>query len=675
MPVADRTPRRRWPGPVACARMLAALGLLLSAQERTLGVITDEQQAIGTAIAIATTGEVGLPSGFAFSIPRDAGDTVAPYGLGLPLVLAPVALACKPFEARFGSGTSQSLLILVPLALVFAAALFAGLIARAAGAGAAGEALAILGTVASPLLPLGSTFFSEPLLAACLAGAAACAALAARADAPSCGGRERCLIVAAGLLAGLAVLTKSLAIAAAPACLLPLARLPWRRGAWAIAGLAPAGIAWLAGEIARFGVPLSSYAGQPFSHPPLDGAWRLLIGPNEGLLIHFPLAAAGLAGLAILARGRTTRWLAGALGVPPLVLLALTSAWWAWDGSAGWGPRLLAPAIPLLSAAAGCWFARVGRAGRVAALGLVIAGAGVTALGVAQPDASVMLYVDSCGPAPVPDAEVSRWPAGMARTMGPGERRISQSMAAVTRPAFAPARLHAFVIAGRARPASTDERLARLRDQAPWRARWPALVPSPSGLQGDLSGVLFNLLVDDLVWPMWGDALRAERVERRTRFTAAWQDAIEDQALRALDLGLPDRAVRLATPLFQIASHDRSAALLAESLRASGDGEALARLLAALPPRTLGKPEMLATRALIARDAGNDAEARDLLRQLAESVRAPATIAALESPLGSWPATTRPFLSPEAPWRPGDGGRSRPDAIPSPPLLEGTAPP
>ena len=37
-------------------------------------------------------------------------------------------------------------------------------------------------------------------------------------------------------------------------------------------------------------------AGERFSHPPLDGLWRLTVGPNKGLFVYFPLALLGVCG-------------------------------------------------------------------------------------------------------------------------------------------------------------------------------------------------------------------------------------------------------------------------------------------------------------------------------------------------------------------------------------------
>lgn len=628
--------------PLGVITGVVALVLLLTAQERTLGVISDEQQVLGTATAIVETRGLGLPRGFAFAVDRPGGDSLSPYGLGMPLALTPVVALCERVEGRFGGGSSQSLLVLVPLALVTLASLLAGMVARGTGCDAWGQVLAAAGTgLASPLWPLASTLFGETLLAVLLGAAAACAVRAGSASP-----RAALFAVAAGAAAGSAVLTKSLFLAVAPLALVPLLASPRRVRLVLAAGagsLVPL-LAWLALDVIRFGRPLASYEGQPFSHPLFDGLWRLTVGPNEGLLLYFPFALLAVPGLAW--AWRRSPALALGLAAPGVALLLIVSRWWAWDGSAGWGPRLIEPAIPLLAAAAAC--AVRTRATRVAGVALVGAGIAVNSLGMLQPDAATLLWVDSCGPVAVADEDLDLWPAGLARRET-GARRVSMSMVAPMRAELSPVRLHAFLVRLRARPLTAEQRLRLLSDEAPWIPVAPA--PRPRGVQGQISGVLLDALVDDLAWPHWGAAAAADPVTRRTRFAVAWQDALEDQVSRALDVGDARQAVRLASKLFAAARHDRSAALLAESLRASGDDERLRALLGGLPDRTLGTPEMQAVLALAARDRGDEATARAHLGQVASALPHGRATRSLGEPISRWPATARPWLSEAAPWR------------------------
>ena len=73
-----------------------------------------------------------------------------------------------------------------------------------------------------------------------------------------------------------------------------------------LSGFLPVAAVWLYFEISRFGHPLAGYAGEGFTHPFVDGAWRLLVGPNKGLLLYFPAAFVAVAAF-IHASGTTAR--------------------------------------------------------------------------------------------------------------------------------------------------------------------------------------------------------------------------------------------------------------------------------------------------------------------------------------------------------------------------------
>ena len=207
--------------PVAIVFVLLAA----TAEERTYGTVTDEQQMLDTAISIATTGELGIARGQTFAIPRPGGDAVSPYGMGLPLLEVPFALAAGPWEARFGARTSQTLFVLLQVLLVTAAAAGAGLLARTLGAGAFGQSLAVFGTAfASPLWPYTACGFTEPLQAVCLVFALTLAVRATRAD----GSAAMWLSGAAGFFAGWLVLAKVVNLLFLPLSLLPLLLAgPW----------------------------------------------------------------------------------------------------------------------------------------------------------------------------------------------------------------------------------------------------------------------------------------------------------------------------------------------------------------------------------------------------------------------------------------------------------------
>ena len=177
--------------------------------------------------------------------------------------------------------------------MVLAAVCVAARIARDLGSGASGaRAALLLATVASPFGVYAAMELSEPLQGLAITAAFAFALRAATVTALA---RVRGPSFLAGVCVGVAVLTKSSLAAVAPLALTPFLRVERGRvPAIALAftaGLAPVAAVWLYFEVARFGRPFAGYAGEGFTHPFLDGAWRLLVGPNKGLLLYFPAAA------------------------------------------------------------------------------------------------------------------------------------------------------------------------------------------------------------------------------------------------------------------------------------------------------------------------------------------------------------------------------------------------
>ncbi len=359
-PVPGRVPRPeiavRIRRPFAAALLLAGVVLALTADERVYGLMADGRTMLRTAVSMATLGEIGIARGGAVDVPRPGGDAVSRYGMGPSLVLVVPALLAPAFEKTFGTGASQTLFVSHQILLVLLAALSAGLLAKAWGADERAAAAAVLATaLASPLWAYVPLDFSEPLQAALAGGAFAAAAWAVKESAREATRRRALpLAVLAGFLAGFALLSKSLLVILFAAVLAAL----WaptvgraRRLAAACAGFAPPAAAWLVFEIVRFGRPFGSYGGERFDHPVPDGLWRLLVGREQGarLLLSARPSRGRRRGVALLKARRPAALPAFAFA---LVLLAAASAWWAWDGTFGWGPRLLLPAVPLLAAAA-----------------------------------------------------------------------------------------------------------------------------------------------------------------------------------------------------------------------------------------------------------------------------------------------------------------------------------
>lgn len=624
--------------------------LAATAEERTFGTVSDEQQMLDTAVAIVTTGELGISRGQTFAIPRPGGDAVSPYGMGLPLLEVPFVALAGPWEARFGARTSQTLFVLLQVLLVAAAAAGAGLLAGALGAGAFGQGLAVLGTaVASPLWPYTACGFTEPLQSVCLVFTLLFATRASRAD-----GRSALRFAAlAGFGAGWLALTKVVNVLFAPVVLLPLALGAWppsrerlRTWAAAAAGALPPLLAMFVFEIVRFGRPFSSYSrGQRFSHPFLDGAWRLLAGPNKGLLLYFPLGVLALAGLVRLARRPDARGPAVSILALLAGLVALYARWWSWDGCSGWGPRFLVPAVPLLAAAAGA--AAASRAGRIAGAALFVLGVSVNLLGVLEAEAATFFYVSSTGLARVPRALYDEYPPSFRPPVGrDGAYFLPRYVPAASDSSFSALRVHPFLLANRLREATEDDRRERLASP-PWLAAHPDATPVVPRSSPSITTQtpLVEYLTAPFRWPHLFMSFTAPRGESPGTYFPAWLAGLADQTMRSLDIGRPDRAARLARTQFDVSPSAYTAALRLEGLRLSGQEEAARAFLDTLPDRALQAPVLLLVRALRARDAGQDLLASSLLAEAARGIRTPAVRAALARPPAEWPHSLRELLA------------------------------
>ncbi|MDL2716237.1 MAG: hypothetical protein PT977_00660 [Acidobacteriota bacterium] len=639
--------------------VVAAFVLLAgTAEERTFGTVTDEQQMLYTAISIAETFELGTARGQTFAIPRPGGDAVSPYGMGLPLLEVPFALAAGPWEARFGARTSQTLFALLQVLLVAAAAGGAGLLARTLGAGAFGQSLAVFGTaLGSPLWPYTACGFTEPLQAACLVFATTFAVRAVRAE----GRAAVCLASAAGFAAGWLVLTKVANLLFFPLPLLPLLAGPWppsrgRLRTWcaAAAGAAVPVALMLVFEVVRFGRPFSSYArGQRFSHPPLDGAWRLLVGPNKGLFLFFPLGLLAFAGLVSLLRRPEARVAASSTLLLFVAFLALYASWWAWDGSGGWGPRFLVPLVPLLAAAAGTVVVTPAR--RAAGVVLVVLGVFVNGLGTFQAEAASFYYVSSTGLARVSQSLYEEYPPSFR----PPESRdgawfLPRYVPAASDPAFSPLRVQPFLLAIRMADGDEDARRARL-SQPPWLTTSPDAVPRLAAASPQITTQtpLVLYLASAFRWPHLFMGFDHPRGERPGTYNTAWIAGLADQTMRNLDIGNPERAARLAGRLFALSPSAYTAALRAEALRLAGRGDEYRAFLDSLPERVRAAPVLSLVRALAARDEGSDTAAAALLSEAARGIRTPTLRQALEHPPAEWPRGLRAFLAevPDAPVR------------------------
>ncbi|MCL4808303.1 MAG: hypothetical protein KJ062_11020 [Thermoanaerobaculia bacterium] len=487
------------PGPSATSRpaiwAAAAVALLLLAtvDERGFALVNDGHQMLSTAFALVHDGEVGISRNTWQGVPRGSFECVSRYGMGQSLLEALPVLASRALWDRHPGTPTAPLFALVPIACLSAAAWGAARAALALGAGPlASFLLGLALPLATPLLGYAASGLSEPLQGAAVSVLLA-AAIVLRAEERPGAGWE----VAAGLAAGAAILAKSfLVVVVGPLALVAAlrgggaaasGRVRWRVVVWG--GLA--GSAWALFEVVRFGRLFGGYEGFGFSHPLVDGLLRLTVFPNKGLLWYAPLALLGPVGLAVL--WKRDRLLAAALLLASAAVLVLVARWFAWDGQAGWGPRLLVPLLPILVAlaAAASLLPRL----RLGALALGALGAVVNVLALLVPFPSVQ---------------------ALAAAAATTERAASRLASTAS---WSPIRLHARLLVEKARGGDVAGRLraGALSDLT------PPLVPA-----GDLP----PFCTEPLVWTYWGRSWLAP-----SDAVDPYRLALIDQTVRALDLG------------------------------------------------------------------------------------------------------------------------------------------
>lgn len=218
-------------------------------------------------------------------------------------------------------------------------------------------AIALCG-IASPWLIYSRGDFAQPLEGLCWVAALLCAVKPGKA-----------YLAGLGVAVFYAMLTRPIegSILAAGSLLLVLPRLP------AVAVTIAAGIAGFAATLgidyARFGWPLQSGYGPGVGWiaSPV-GLAGFLWSPARGLFWWFP--ALILAPVGVLVLWRVQRRLAVVSVFLSGALFVSSGLWSVWWGGLDWGPRLMLPAIPILSALAGIGMSRLpSAAGILAAIG------------------------------------------------------------------------------------------------------------------------------------------------------------------------------------------------------------------------------------------------------------------------------------------------------------------
>jgi len=609
---------------------ITALVLLLTVDDRYPGAIADGRQMAWTAIAITETGQLGQARGRDFTWPRAEGDAVSRYGMGMSLAQIPAAWMAPRIEARLGPGASQPLFLIVPLLGVCGAAAAAGWIALSLGLSSAGVAAAVLLTaLGSPLGSYASLDLSEPLQAAALALSLACS-LASSSALATAGSNLRYAFLA-GAAAGTAVLTKSSLAVAVPFALLPLvseARAGARsRIASALAGLALPFAGWIYFEFARFGRLFASYEGEGFTHPWLDGLWRLLAGPNRGLLLYFPALVIAMLAVVICYRQPSSRArlvVTASAGIFA-ALLAIAAGWWACHGLWGWGPRLLVPALPLLAASAAIIVDRWPRTARYA---LLAASMILNLPGLLQNAAPVTLFAAACE-WPTADKAFAESLASYAQhAQADGSYRVAPDQVLETVPRASPFLVYPWFARAASEP-SPEER-ARLLETPPWIQSRPDI-----GCTDAATSDFGRRLRKRPGWAVWGRGFWPD--PDASGFPGVYDEGLLDQVVRAQQLGRAETALTLSRKLAQLVPRGESDARVLESFRILHKRQDAVEYLSGLSRERRSEPRINVVLALFERDAGNEELARNLLGSVVRFFPNTPAARAVRTSIGDWP--------------------------------------
>ncbi len=573
-------------GAASGAALVVLVVLLATVDTRAFGLIPDGKEMLSASAAFSRFLEIGVSRDFVNAPRRPGGDAVSRYGMGLSIAEAVPGAVMRVIRIAAPSAPSAPVFVLLPIACLVASAwataralLLVGVTLPWAAASGAGLVLA------TPLWGYAASDYGEPLQACCVA-MLLLAAVELR-DAPA----SRRWQIVAGLAAGFAILTKTLLLIAVAPFLVYLffgremrkkEFLEGKRGNASARRAAEAGVRrpgapwplllsfagvlffWSLLELVRFGKLFGGYSGETFTYPFFTGLLRLTLLPNKGLFWYAPIVL--LAPVGFVALFRRDARLAFASSASAVSLLVAASAWWAWDGQAGWGPRLLLPALPPLVFLAGIACASSFRPARIAGTLALCVGLGVNLLGALVPFPAVYALSSVVPPQPIAEAraegtayEVERGSDGILRATAPHHLSLT--------PAWSPIRVHALLLAAKLRgnAAETLSREGFPRLDPPFGPVLPK-EPAPA-----MALALRPLRIG------WG---REYLLEGKERLSDPWDDAARDQTIRAIDVKDYVRAQELGEEILRRKNGDSNSAndphvvaLIAESIRL-GSGRA-----------------------------------------------------------------------------------------------------
>lgn len=281
------------------------------------------------------------------------GKTSSEYGLGVPLATIPAYVVEGLLRRTIILAADDATLAPLTNSLLFA---LIGVLAACMLRGERRWAYVALAAFASPALPISLTLYSELLAGAGLLGLTAALFRSADRDSKISLG----WLATGALAASFFALTARMSIA--PLLLLVLL-WGWRMGAARgilFAGLfgllAGGAVTGLQNLVLRGNIFATGYVGQDFVTPLPTGLFGLLVSPERGLLIFYPLCLAPF--LAWKHLEDNERPIALLAGVATLFSLVFHGRFWTWHGGWTTGPRFLLPCILLYLPVVAGLFAR-----------------------------------------------------------------------------------------------------------------------------------------------------------------------------------------------------------------------------------------------------------------------------------------------------------------------------
>jgi hypothetical protein len=277
------------------------------------------------------------------------GHVYSKKGLAISLALAPLYWLGLTLPAL---GMLQTASLLNALVTATTAALLCSLVWRLGFTQRTALGVALLYGLTTIAWVYSKYLFSEPLAGLLLLATATLLVIFRQA-----GGNWRALL--AGLLAGLAVVTRANNLFLVPVFAAYLLVVSWQKATASsqplapscllptgcyVLGLVPPAVMFMGYNWARAGNPLQTgYDLTIFSPDFLQGLYKLLFSPLRGLFLYSPLLILSLPGLAWLWRRHRSE--AGLAAGVTCVTVLLFSVWTSGEGLS-WGSRFLVPVVP-----------------------------------------------------------------------------------------------------------------------------------------------------------------------------------------------------------------------------------------------------------------------------------------------------------------------------------------